>query len=152
MNIFRIILTSTILVILFACGGDRDSRMVKEVADDFLYALVSGDLSTAKNLSTAQTVERWSDSAVLDMSAVTEDICSAITNEKFFIADSIKVVENTAELTSSRALPCLVGSITILHFVRENGRWLVNEPLVLLKEVILSESTSSVPDSVKVGE
>ncbi len=120
---------------VFSSCGKSNSEQVKETGEKFLSALTSGDLATARQLVTPATFEKWGDA--------TQVIDDILTPEQKVAAqslgiqvESIKVNGDEAEALTTITIPYFRKDITVLHFKKIDGKWLVNEPGIIVKEVI----------------
>ncbi len=113
----------------------NDAALVKETAEKFLTAIVAGDLTTAKTLVTPATSEKWGETAEFLEMVMLPEIKAAIQSAATKVTD-VKVEGETAQATVAVAIPSVVGEISILHFLKQGDQWLVNEPGVLVVNVI----------------
>ncbi len=148
-----VIITMT-LFMLSSCGKS-DSDLVKETGENFLSALVDGDLTTAKQYVTEATSEKWGDTAEVLSDVLTPEEKATIQTLTVDVS-SIKVNGDEAEAICTVAIPFFRQDITVLHFKKVNGKWLVNEPGVIVKEVLTEDTvvldTDSIPaDSTKIA-
>ncbi len=124
--------------LLVSCGKS-DKALVKETGEKFITSLLAGDLTTAKTLVTPATSEKWGGTAEFLDEVLTPEIKTALQSAQSRVSD-VKVKGDEAEAVLTVAIPALVGEVTVLHFKRIDGKWLINEPGLLVREVILEET------------
>lgn len=128
-----------VAVFAFASCAKSDRAMVKETGEKFIEAILSGDLATAKSLVTPATSEKWGNTAKFLEDILTPEWKASLKAAQTRISD-VKVTGNDAEATVAIAIPALVGEVTVLHFKKVDGKWLINEPGILVREVIKEET------------
>ncbi len=137
------------IVVLFAfmltSCAKSDKVMVKETGEKFITALLSEDLATARSLVTPVTSEKWGNTVDFFDDILTPEWKATLETAQSKVGD-VKVTGDEAQATVAVAIPALVGEVTVLHFKKINGKWLVNEPGILVREVI--EEETQIIDSI----
>ncbi len=137
-------------MIFTSCGND-EKILVKEAGDHFFSAIVSEDLATAKRYVTQSTSEKWEDASDIFENSLDSKTKDALQSTASPI-DKIEVDGKNATITITVPLPSTTGKISRLHFSKENGKWLINEPGLFLKEAIEQKPAPVVGDTTEIIE
>ncbi len=127
-----------IVVSIFSCAKS-DHALVKKTGEQFIEALLTDDLTTARSLVTTATSEKWGSTANFLSDVLTPEWKTTLRTAQSRISD-VKVNGDEAQATVAIAIPSLVGEVTVLHFKKVDGKWLINEPGILVREVFKEET------------
>lgn len=137
----NLLIYSSIVLMMFAfmSCAKSDRVLVKETGEKFVEALLTGDLVTAKSLVTSATSDKWGETARFLDDMLTPEWKATLKTAQSKVSD-VKVTGDEAQATIAIGIPALVGEVTVLHFKKVEGKWLINEPGILVREVIMEET------------
>ncbi len=137
----NVLLYPIIIVMIFILGScaKSDKTLVKETGEKFMIALLAGDLATANTLVTPATSEKWGATARFLDDVLTPEWKAELEKAQSKVSD-VEVSGDEAYATVAVAIPALVGEVTVLHFKKVNGKWLIDEPGILVREVVKEET------------
>lgn len=137
--------TLIVAIIVMVSCSESEEKKVKTTAEDFLTALLNGDLDKAGTLTTTETHQKWGDFA-----KVVQEFGPGAIPAKINVSD-VKVNGEDAEVLCSATIPYFAKETTILHLKKENGVWLVNEPNAIVTDIVKVEETVISLDVDSVG-
>ncbi len=138
----KIFLYSALVIIslfLASCGGN-DKLLVKETCERFIEVILKGDLETAKTMVTPETLKKWGSAANYFDEILTPEIRADLGSAKSKVSNVVIEGDN-ARATLTVGIPAeMVGEVTILHLKKHGNVWFINEPGILVKQVLEEET------------
>ncbi len=138
---------------VFACSimfviscSKSDKELVKKTGEKFMTALISRDSVTVNSLVTPETAQKWKGSFDLVLSP---ELLTRLSSVQTQVSDVV-VNGEEAQAIIAVAIPSEIGEVTTLNFKKVNGKWLVNQPGILVKEVVEEETVIIDVDAAEV--
>ncbi len=127
----------TFMAIFFSSCGNSDKIAVKETGEKFIEAILANDMATARSLVTPETYAKWGNTANFFETMLTPELRANLQAVKSRVSDVV-VDGDEAQATLVVGIPSepIGTEITDLHFIKRGKVWLINEPGILVKEVI----------------
>lgn len=150
-KMFYLFAVAMMIPLMFTSCGKSDEVLVREAGENFLSALIDGDLESAKQYVTPATSEKWGGASQMLSDILTPESKASMQSVAVKIGE-VKVTGDTAEAVCAVTIPFFMEDISVLHFKKTDGKWLVNEPGIIVKEVIRESTVAIEPVSISEND
>lgn len=127
------------IMMFFVACGDSDNVKVRETGQEFMAAVMAGDLDKVKVLVTPETYEKWGNSTNIIEAVMTPELEARLRSVETHVGD-VEIHGDEAHAILAVGIPMSVGEVTILHFKKFGNIWLIHEPGILVKNVTKEET------------
>ncbi|MDR2037364.1 MAG: hypothetical protein LBQ60_05525 [Bacteroidales bacterium] len=125
-------------IVLFstACGSNK--TLVEQTAENFITAVLSGDVTRVRTMVTPETAQKWGVGAEFIDLSLPSEVKQKLQSSKSPITKAVVNGDN-ARISLVAALPSVEGPVDELPFKKEGKRWLVDAPGLFAKALVNTE-------------